>query len=266
MEQLISLENDLLDLKNQLKKHEIYNHIKTIDDIKNFMRYHVFAVWDFMSLLKSLQNDLTCTSIPWIPSENSKVARLINEIVLIEESDIYNEITQSHYQMYIAAMKDIGAICLDIQILITAIKNNVSIFTYLNKSNLDSRIKNYLRNTFDIINTNETHLKLAAFTYGREDIIPTMFLEIVKQLKIKEDKKLDKFISYLERHIEVDGDDHSPMCKEMLIEICGDDNIKWKEIRLVAKKCLQQRIYLWDAILDKINSVKLMNPSVKTAT
>lgn len=159
MEQLISLENDLLDLKNQLKKHEIYNHIKTIDDIKKFMRYHVFAVWDFMSLLKSLQNDLTCTSIPWIPSENSKVARLINEIVLIEESDIYNGITQSHYQMYIAAMQDIGAICLDIQILITAVKNNVSIFTYLNKSNLDSRIKNYLRNTFDIINNLSSILK-----------------------------------------------------------------------------------------------------------
>lgn len=248
------VEDNLQQIKYKLKKHEIYNHIKTIDDIKKFMRYHVFSVWDFMSLLKSLQNDLTCISIPWIPNENSKVTRLINEIVLIEESDIYNDIPQSHYQMYIDAMKDIKANCFDIQILISVIKNNGSIFTYLNKSNIDIRIKNYLRNTFDIINTNKTHLKLAAFTYGREDIIPTMFLEIVKQLKVKEDKRLDKFIYYLERHIEVDDEDHSPMCKEILIEICGNNTSMWKEVEVCAKKCIENRIYLWDAILEKIKN------------
>ena len=50
------------------------------------MESHVFAVWDFMSLLKSLQALLTCTK--WKPNMDSKSARLINQIIVDEESDL----------------------------------------------------------------------------------------------------------------------------------------------------------------------------------
>jgi len=66
------LKNLLIDLRNEPLRQEIINHkvygvINNTDSLKIFMQYHVFAVWDFMSLLKSLQNNLTCNSIPWFP-------------------------------------------------------------------------------------------------------------------------------------------------------------------------------------------------------
>lgn len=68
-------------LRQEIINHQVYSAIKNIDDIKLFMKYHVFAVWDFMSLLKSLQNNLTCTSIPWVPVGSAETRYLINEIL-----------------------------------------------------------------------------------------------------------------------------------------------------------------------------------------
>ena len=102
------LEKELLPLREVLKKHEIYKSIHSIEDIHTFMRHHVFAVWDFMSLLKQLQNLLSCNSIPWRPSGNPAASRLINEIVWGEESDVNRHgIPMSHYEMYLEAMQSL---------------------------------------------------------------------------------------------------------------------------------------------------------------
>src|SRR5258706_11224465 len=75
-------------LRQQIINHKVYSAINDIDDLKVFMQYHIFAVWDFMSLLKALQNNLTCTSVPWFPKGSADTRHLINEIVVGEESDI----------------------------------------------------------------------------------------------------------------------------------------------------------------------------------
>lgn len=51
--------------KQQLLNHSLYKRIKTLEDLHSFLENHVYAVWDFMSLLKALQNKLTCTTTPW---------------------------------------------------------------------------------------------------------------------------------------------------------------------------------------------------------
>ena len=77
------------------------------------MENYVFAVWDFMSLLKSLQRSLTSVSFPWIPRKNAKIVNFINNIVLEEECDDFEtknpEKAISHFDLYIISMKELGA-------------------------------------------------------------------------------------------------------------------------------------------------------------
>src|SRR6266403_688911 len=104
-------DNDhLCSLRAALLDHPIYTHVASVADLRRFMEDHVFAVWDFMSLLKRLQQDLTCVRVPWFPSKDPHAARLINEIVIAEESDLGpDEGPISHLGLYLEAMEEIGA-------------------------------------------------------------------------------------------------------------------------------------------------------------
>src|SRR4030081_1980248 len=96
-------------LRAQLLEHPIYAHVASVGDLRRFMEDHVFAVWDFMSLLKRLQQDMTCIRVPWFPADNAKAARLINDIVIGEETDIGPDGSYvSHLDLYLRAMEDIG--------------------------------------------------------------------------------------------------------------------------------------------------------------
>jgi hypothetical protein len=80
--------------------------VKSIEDLHCFLENHVYAVWDFMSLLKALQSKLTCTTTLWFATTNPQTRYLINEIVVAEESDLtIDGQRSSHYEMYIEAMK-----------------------------------------------------------------------------------------------------------------------------------------------------------------
>ena len=68
---LENLELEIGHLRNQLVNHPVYANIKDLDGLKCFMESHVYAVWDFMSLLKALQINLTCVSLPWVPVGNA---------------------------------------------------------------------------------------------------------------------------------------------------------------------------------------------------
>ncbi|MEY5131442.1 MAG: hypothetical protein RL734_1509, partial [Bacteroidota bacterium] len=93
---------DIESLREQLINHDLYTSMKTGDDLRRFMETHVFAVWDFMSLLKALQKNLTCVDLPWMPKGDPEIRQLINEIVLGEESDIDEDgVIMSHFEMYL---------------------------------------------------------------------------------------------------------------------------------------------------------------------
>jgi Protein of unknown function (DUF3050) len=97
-------------LRDTLLDHPIYTNIVSVGDLRRFMEDHVFAVWDFMSLLKRLQQDMTCTKVPWLPADNSRAARLINDIVIGEETDVDPDgLFVSHLELYLRAMEDVGA-------------------------------------------------------------------------------------------------------------------------------------------------------------
>ncbi len=255
---IAKITDNLSKLQNHLKIHPLYKSLNSLDDIKIFMENHIFAVWDFMSLLKSLQNQLTNISIPWTPSGRPSLARFINEIVLGEESDI-NELNEpkSHFEMYLDAMGQIGAKKKEIQTFIVDIKFGKEINNSIRSLSVDGAVKDFLQFSFNVINTKKIHQIASAFTYGREDIIPDMFISILNKIDPK-NNRYTKLKYYLDRHIEIDGGLHGPLAQKMLIELCINDSNKWDEVNNIAKNCLQYRIKLWDSILKQIekNTVK----------
>ncbi|MBN4081818.1 DUF3050 domain-containing protein [bacterium AH-315-C07] len=258
MKEIEVIQREIKELRVELTNHQLYNRLSTIDDIKVFMEHHVFAVWDFMSLVKSLQSNLTMLNIPWTPGPKPVLARFINEIVLDEESDV-NEFGEpkSHFEMYLEAMDQIGADTSQITEFVNLVNRKLSVDFASSEINLDQTVRNFINFTFETIKTDEPHLIASAFTFGREDLIPDMFIELVINAERQDDNKsYSKLTYYLKRHIEIDGGEHGPLSLQMVSELCGSDTTKWNESLSIAKQALQQRIKLWDRIAEQIETKK----------
>ncbi|WP_291727446.1 DUF3050 domain-containing protein [Bernardetia sp.] len=254
------LRDEIEPLRQQLITHKVYKNISSIDDLKIFLEHHVFAVWDFMSLLKALQNELTCVQVPWVPKGNPLTRRLINEIVLAEETDQDEDgNAKSHFELYIEAMKDCEADILKINYLIKLLREWKSVRTALSQIDIASSIKEFVSFSFDVIETKQAHKIATVFTFGREDLIPDMFTSILRDMKnenAENAESIKKLIYYFDRHIELDGDHHSHMAIQMIKELCGDNETKWNEAITISKLALQKRIDLWDGILAEIENGK----------
>lgn len=237
--------------RRRLATHPLYREIRSIGDLRIFLETHVFAVWDFMSLLKSLQSALTCVTVPWLPSPYPTTRRLINEIVLGEESDEYKGRFLSHFELYVEAMRQVGANTGPIEKLISRLEAGSTVTEALATTAMPDEAKRFVQMTFDVISSNQPHLTAAVFTFGREDLIPEMFSGIIRDLGW-EAREIESFVYYLERHIEVDGETHGPLALKMVSELCGDSDAKWHDAMGAAKASLQERIRLWDAVVERI--------------
>ena len=250
------IQEEILSLREELKSHRLYQQLQTVEDIKIFTQDHVFAVWDFMSLLKTLQRELTCVSIPWVPRKKGKLTQFINEITLAEESDVdLSGESKSHFEMYLDAMRHMGSDTRKIEVFLSKIDQKSSVEEALDLAEVPEAVKNFVKVTFKTIYSNDAHKVASAFTFGREDLIPDMFIEIIHQTHEQESFK--DFLYYLNRHVELDGDSHGPLSLDMIVELCGDDQQKWSEVLVTAKEALEVRISLWNYIADTISKHKL---------
>lgn len=251
------LRNATAPLQMQLINHPLYTAIKSLTALQLFMEYHIFAVWDFMSLLKALQNKLSCTQVPWIPSKNVKLSRLINEIVLGEECDEIDGSVYSHMEYYVLAMKDLGCDTSLIKKLLDKVRECGNYRQAVEGLPIPQAAKLFMDNTFSIIESNDNDVVsiAAAFTMGRETLVPEMFIEIVKGIKNTGHINPEKLIKYLERHIELDGGEHGPLALQMVTDLCGNDDSLWNKAADSVVRSLQARIDLWDSIVVAIAGV-----------
>ena len=236
-------------LRQEIINHNVYSAIKDIDDLKVFMQFHVYAVWDFMSLLKTLQGNLTCTSAPWFPKGTADTRYLINEIVVGEESDLDpNGIRKSHFELYLDAMKQCGADTSKIETFTHVLKNTGNFNSAYLSSETPEEAKDFVDFTFKVIKSGKDYLQSAIFTFGREDLIPGMFISIIDEVHKNFPDDISIFKYYIERHIEIDGDHHSNLAIQMTANLCKDNEQYWKQAEEAVINSLKQRIELWNGV------------------
>ena len=240
---------DLAPVRARLVAHPLYARIATPDKLRRFMEMHVWAVWDFQSLLKAMQQKLTCTTVPWLPSPDPEARRLANEIVLDEESDLLPDgSSASHFELYLDSMERAGADTQAIHRTVSLLRAGAPLEQALAASGGPPGSIQFVQRSFAVIESGSTPAIAAAFTYGREDVIPDMFTNLVASLADQDPESWNKLRYYLERHIEADGDHHGPICRRIVARLCGDDPAKWAEASAAARECLAARIGLWDGI------------------
>jgi Protein of unknown function (DUF3050) len=261
-------DNDhLCSLRAALLDHPIYSNIVSVADLRSFMEDHVFAVWDFMSLLKRLQQDMTCITVPWFPTDDAKAARLINDIVIGEETDVGPDGSyMSHLALYLRAMRDIGANTRQFEKFRSLVLVGMPVEVALARIGAPPHVQAFVAHTMTLANSGSTEEVLGAFFYGREDIIPEMFRRLLDTLYGAKNNNahLRHFIYYIDRHIELDGDSHGPMGRELLDDLVANSPDRGERARRAACGSIKARIGLWNGTLNKLRNGRVGESSVQT--
>lgn len=240
-------------LREALLQHRIYGEIDRLDALRTFMEHHVFAVWDFMSLLKVLQRRLCCVEVPWLAPADPQACRFINEIVLAEESDGDGRGGfASHFELYRHSMRQCGASTAAIDGFLSDLGRGVPLQTALASATVPKPARHFVQQTFKIIDSGNLCAIASAFTYGREDLLPDVFQRIVDRLNVEAGGQLEGFRYYLQRHIGMDGDEHGPLATRLVESLCNSDESRWKVAEEAAVDCLTARLKLWDGIDEAI--------------
>jgi Protein of unknown function (DUF3050) len=249
------LHQQIAGLRRQLADHPLYHQIRSVDDLRIFLESHVFAVWDFMSLLKYLQRELTSIDVPWLSTTavSGPTARLINEIVLREETDeLPDGRILSHFQLYREAMTAIGANTSAIDTLLNDIERGKSVEEALGNPAIPRAAATFVEVTFSLIGSGQLPAVAAAFAFGREEVIPEVLRNLGAQVS-ESAPHWTLFELLLERRTELGAARQSRLAGQMIEEICASDDDRWHEAILAARRSLEARLALWDGILAQLD-------------
>jgi hypothetical protein len=251
--------------RERMQTHPVFAAVRTLDDLRTFMAWHVWAVWDFMSLVKRLQRDHTGTALPWRPPSNPRAARLINEIVLGEESDLApGGGPISHCELYLQAMVDVGADPAPVRHFLDRLSPEVSAVEALQCAGAPAPAQAFVASTLATALHGRPEEVLGSFLHGREDVIPAKFSRLLAAWGLTE-TPAPAVVYYLRRHIELDGDSHGPAAHALVRNAVR--NAPAAECRLLAGvAAVQQRIALWDALLLHLRTVRSWTTPAEVAS
>src|ERR1700704_4630603 len=237
-------------LKERLTGHSIYESVKTLQNLRCFMEHHIYAVWDFMSLLKALQAAVAPARTPWMPSPRPELRRFINEIVLGEECDEYNVAGTrrfiSHFELYLLSMEEVNADTKPIRQFISVVNEN-GVGAALGLPIVPRPAIEFVRSTFQFIHEQKVHCTASAFAFGREDLIPAMFGALLERMKISEGMA-PNFHYYLKRHTQLDAETHGPLALQLVAALCDKNDCREQEAMRAAERALEARILFWDGV------------------
>jgi DUF3050 family protein len=243
---------ELAEVRDELIAHPLYAEIDSLERLRILMKHHVFAVYGFFSLAKKLQNLVTCVSVPWIPVEDGTSARLMNDIVMGEELDIDGRGGYINYfYRYEEAMEEVGADASWIDGYVERLKRGEDPIEAVRAAGLPETIVAFVTYDMELALHGKPHELAAAFCWGREDLIPDMFGEILPQLGF-DGVSESRFKYYVERHILLDEHEHAPLARRLVKNLCAGDPVKEQEAVDAAVKALATRITLWDGVLEEI--------------
>lgn len=247
-------------LRHKLDNHPVYGAVHSMADLRVFMSQHVFSVWDFMSVVKYLQQEIAPAAYPWSPRGLPSVRYFINQLVLEEESDLGLPDAQgkptyaSHFELYCGAMREVGADTATVLAFVDkAASAGITPAFALNIA--PAAAQQFMQSTFAFLASGKPHVVAAAFALGREHIIPGMFRSFLQRMGISE-QQAPLFHYYLNRHIHLDADFHGPISLQLLDELCAGDAIKLQEAEAGARAAIEARILFWDGILDALGRTK----------
>jgi hypothetical protein len=244
-------------LREPLERHPVYGAVATPKDLQCFMEHHIFSVWDFMSLVKSVQDKIAPSRSPWFPAGDPTIRRFINALVLEEESDIGlpdkegKETYASHFELYCNAMEEVGANNKTALAFVEKVKQK-GVRHALNHADIPDPCRQFARTTFQFIESGKAHVIAAALALGREHIIPAMFRSFLIKIGVTE-TQAPVFFYYLKRHIHLDEDFHAPWSLHLLNELCGQDESNRKEAVDAAREAIAARIQFWNGVHEAIN-------------
>ena len=236
-------------LKRKLEQHPVFFALKSMTSLRRFMQAHVFAVWDFMSLVKRLQRDLTCVELPWQAPPDRAAARLINEIVLGEESDIGPDGAPiSHLHLYLEAMREIGADTRCFDAFLIGLRGGMTPDEAMVAAGAPAHVRGFVGQTLRVATQASTIEVMANFFHGRENVIPRMFQALLDGWRVAPEKA-PMFVFYLKRHIELDGDEHGPAAQRIVDSAIGGEPAREALAQEAAVAAIRARLALWDGVL-----------------
>jgi Protein of unknown function (DUF3050) len=236
----------------RLEAHPLFSALVSVAHLRAFMEIHVFAVWDFMSLAKRLQRELTHTDVPWLPPRDSEAARLINEIVLAEESDLgFDGHAISHFDLYLGGMREVGADTTVITRFLKALRAGTPTDEALADPDIPGFVSDFVGKTLATALHGSRLQVMASFLYGRENVIPGMFQSLLNNWGLC-NEDAPRFAYYLQRHIEVDTDTHGPAAARLIARELEAHLEGLEVVRRTAEEAIDARQKLWDGALDHL--------------
>ncbi|WPL17219.1 hypothetical protein Thiowin_02215 [Thiorhodovibrio winogradskyi] len=245
-------------LQQELEAHPLYAGLRTIADLRVFMRHHIYSVWDFMSLIKYLQQQVAPVRVPWTPVGDPAVRYFINQLVLEEESDCMDRgngpLYGSHFELYSTAMREIGADPEPALAFVARVGQD-GMRQAMTTAPPPAPARDFMETTFCFIDEDKPHEVAAALALGRERVIPRMFRRLLSDMGITE-ADAPGFHYYLKRHIHLDEDFHGPLSLQLLEHLCADDPEKHAEAEAAAEEAICARIRFWDGVLEAIENAR----------